>query len=101
MATLDQATLTERLFIKATRGDGSSRCLGCRSPTAGGVQASFGVERGVSLPGDEHFAATLQVGDASFRDVPADTDAALLVENHRSKSFDHSGMRPEEVPRES
>ena len=48
---------------------------------------------GFSLPGQEPFASTLQGGDASFRDIPSDTDVSLLVENHRSQSFDHSGMR--------
>jgi D-proline reductase (dithiol) PrdB len=35
----------------------------------------------------------LRGGDESFRDIPADMDVAFLVENHRSQSFDPSGMR--------
>lgn len=46
-----------------------------------------------SLPGQPLFDATLKGGDPSFREIPGDVDVATLVENHRSKLFDHEAMR--------
>jgi len=48
---------------------------------------------GFVLPGQEPFDAEKRGGDPSFRKIPADVDAATLVDTHRSESFDHSGMR--------
>lgn len=46
---------------------------------------------GLTLPGQEPFEAR-PGGDASFRDIPGDADPSLLVDSHRSKSFDHEGL---------
>jgi D-proline reductase (dithiol) PrdB len=94
MATLDQFSLKERLLIKAYpwRRIEPVPWTPLRKPLAT-CKLALVSSAGFSLPGQEPFAWTLRGGDASFRDIPADTDVALLVENHRSKSFDHGGMR--------
>lgn len=47
---------------------------------------------GFVLPGQRPFDASVRGGDASFREIPADVDAATLVASHRSRSFDPGGM---------
>ncbi len=48
---------------------------------------------GFVLHGQEPFDASIRGGDVSFRDIPSNTEAAALIDTHRSRSFDHSGMR--------
>ena len=48
---------------------------------------------GFVLPGQKPFDASVRRGDPSFREIPAHVDASTLVESHRSRAFDHSGMR--------
>lgn len=39
------------------------------------------------------FDAHIEAGDDSFREIPSDTDVNDLIDAHRSKCFDHSGMQ--------
>jgi D-proline reductase (dithiol) PrdB len=48
---------------------------------------------GLRPPDAEPFDASVKGGDCSFREVPAELPAAALVDDHRSKSFDHAGVR--------
>ena len=48
---------------------------------------------GLVLPSQEPFDTNLRGGDPSFREIPADTDVSILVDMHRSESFDHADMR--------
>ena len=48
---------------------------------------------GFVLPSQEPFDPGVRGGDPSFREIPADTDVSILVEMHRSESFDHADMR--------
>ena len=47
---------------------------------------------GFVLPGQEPFDSDERGGDASFREIPDDTDVATLVDTHRSETFDHTAM---------
>ena len=47
---------------------------------------------GLTLEGQEPFDESLKGGDASYREVPWDSDVRRLVENHRSESWDHRGV---------
>lgn len=44
-------------------------------------------------PGQQPFDESVRGGDVTFRDIPADVNPRVLVDTHRSESFDHSGMR--------
>lgn len=94
MATLDELNLAERLFVKAYpwRRIAPVPWTPLRKPLAA-CRLALVSSAGFSLPGQKAFDASLRGGDGSFREIPADTDVALLVENHQSQSFDHSGMR--------
>ena len=41
----------------------------------------------------EPFDESIRGGDFSFREIPTDTDMAALKDTHRSKIFDHAGIR--------
>ena len=45
------------------------------------------------LPGQPAFDDSVRGGDPSFREIPSDTDPSILIESHRSESFDHAGVR--------
>ncbi len=47
---------------------------------------------GFVLPDQEPFDEKKRGGDPRFREIPADTDVATLVDTHRSGSFDHAAM---------
>jgi D-proline reductase (dithiol) PrdB len=48
---------------------------------------------GLVMPGQEPFDAEKRGGDPSFREIPAGVELGTLVDTHRSRSFDHSGIR--------
>jgi D-proline reductase (dithiol) PrdB len=48
---------------------------------------------GMVLPEQEPFDNDRRGGDVSFREIPSDADTSTLIDTHRSRSFDHSGIR--------
>ena len=48
---------------------------------------------GFAMPDQEPFDGSRRGGDPSFREIPSDADPSLLVDSHRSQTFDHSGMQ--------
>ncbi len=48
---------------------------------------------GFTVPSQEPFDESGRGGDPSFRRIPSETWANVLVSSHRSHSFDHGGMR--------
>ncbi len=48
---------------------------------------------GLVMPGQEPFDGGKRGGDPSFREIPANVEVQSLVDTHRSRSFDHSGIR--------
>lgn len=48
---------------------------------------------GLVTPEQEPFDEKKRGGDPSFRVIPDSVDVATLVDTHRSRTFDHSGMR--------
>ena len=47
---------------------------------------------GLVLPSQEPFDDDIKGGDYSFRVLPRDADLKTLIDTHRSKSYDHSGV---------
>ncbi|MBW2281841.1 MAG: hypothetical protein JRG76_02445 [Deltaproteobacteria bacterium] len=47
---------------------------------------------GFVLPGQDPFDESRRGGDPSFRDIPSETEAHVLVDTHRSEAFDHTAM---------
>jgi D-proline reductase (dithiol) PrdB len=48
---------------------------------------------GLVLPTQVPFDDEVKGGDWSYREIPDDADVAAMIESHRSKSFDRSGLR--------
>jgi D-proline reductase (dithiol) PrdB len=48
---------------------------------------------GLVMPGQPHFDNDVKGGDSTFRVIPRDADVASLIDTHRSRTFDHSGLR--------
>lgn len=94
MGELSEFTLPTRLFLKSyawRRVDPVPWSL-LRKPLSD-CRVALVSSAGFVLPGQEPFDASVRGGDPSFREIPAHADASILVESHRSRSFDHSGMR--------
>jgi len=47
---------------------------------------------GLVLPGQEPFDKSVKGGDFSMRLIPGDTQVSDLIDTHRSRSYDHTGL---------
>lgn len=47
---------------------------------------------GLSAPDDPPFDKKMKGGDPAFRAIPSTIDVQTLIENHRSKAWDHRGL---------
>lgn len=94
MATLDELDLPVRLFLKTYpwRRIDPVPWAPLSKPLAES-RAALVTSAGFVLPGQEPFSDEVRGGDVSFREIPVDADVFSLIETHRSKSFDHSGLR--------
>jgi D-proline reductase (dithiol) PrdB len=94
MALLDELSLPERLFLKTYpwRRIDPVPWWPLGKPLAES-RAALVTSAGFVLPGQERFSNEVHGGDVSFREIPEDADVSSLIETHRSKSFDHSGIR--------
>lgn len=94
MGSLDEFTLSVRLFLKAYRWRRIDPVpwVPLRRPLAGSRLALV-TSAGFSLPDQEPFSDSVPGGDSSFREIPPDADLSTLIETHRSQSFDHEGIR--------
>lgn len=93
MGDLGEFSRTLRLFLKAYRWRRIDPVpwTPLRKPLSESRVAIVS-SAGLVLPEQAPFDATRRGGDVSFREIPTDTDVALLVDTHRSESFDHSGI---------
>ena len=93
MASLDELSAPVRLFLNTYRWRRIDPVpwAPLRKPLAESRLALVS-SAGFVLPGQEPFARTLAGGDGSFREIPSDAGLSTLIDSHKSKSFDHSGM---------
>jgi D-proline reductase (dithiol) PrdB len=93
MGDINEFALKHRLFLKTYRwrriDPVPSTVLGkplreCRVALVSSA--------GLVLPGQEPFDSGIRGGDFSFREIPADTDVSMLVDTHRSETFDHADI---------
>jgi D-proline reductase (dithiol) PrdB len=94
MAELHELPLYVRLFLKSypwRRIDPVPWTL--LPKPLGQCRLALVSSAGFFLPGQPPFDSSIRGGDPSFREIPADADVASLIESHRSRSFDHSGLR--------
>lgn len=48
---------------------------------------------GLRMENDVPFDHSNKLGDVSFREIPNEIDVQTLIEDHKSSSFDHSGVQ--------
>jgi D-proline reductase (dithiol) PrdB len=93
MATIDELRATDRIFVRVYRwrridpvpwAPPAKPLAACRLALVSSA--------GLVLPSQAPFDDGVRGGDWSFRVIPADTDVRTLVDTHRSRSFDHSGV---------
>jgi len=48
---------------------------------------------GLVMPGQAPFDNDVKGGDSTFRVIPDDAGVASLIDTHRSRTFDHSGLQ--------
>ncbi len=94
MGNISEFSLKDRIFLKgyrwrridpvpwATLDKPLSECKLALVSTAGLV-----------LPGQEPFDKTVKGGDYSMRMIPTDAEVGDLIDTHRSRSYDHAGLR--------
>ena len=94
MAELSELPFSARLFLKAYpwRRIDPVPWTPLKKPLSQSRLALVS-SAGFVLPTQARFDETIKGGDPSFREIPSDTPVATLVESHRSRAFDHSGMQ--------
>lgn len=94
MGDLSEFSVRDRLFLKAYRWRRVDPVpwSPLRKPLAH-ARLVLVSSAGFVLPEQPPFDASIRGGDPSFRVIPSDCDPSELVESHRSRSFDHTGLR--------
>lgn len=96
MATYHELKLTHRLFMQ---GYPFARYALTPTPCAplvkppGQARVALVTSAGLRLAEQPAFDHSLKMGDPSFREIPGDIKTADLREDHKSSSFDHTGLR--------
>ncbi|HEX8616339.1 MAG TPA: glycine/sarcosine/betaine reductase selenoprotein B family protein [Thermoanaerobaculia bacterium] len=94
MAELADLPLSVRLFLKAypwRRIDPVPSAPLAKPLTT--ARIALVSTAGLVLPGQPRFDDDVKGGDSSSREVAFDADPATLIDAHRSKSYDHAGVR--------
>lgn len=90
MAELSDLSFTLRMFLKTYRWRRIDPVpwAPLHKPLAESRLAVIS-SAGFITPGQEPFDESVRGGDPSFREIPGATEAATLINTHRSESFDH------------
>lgn len=100
MAHLDDVELVERLFLKSYPfqhyaphpGDAVANAVTHLRKPLSICKVALITTAGLSLPDQPPFDTTIKMGDSSFREFPGDISPQLLEMNHRSWTFDQTGI---------
>lgn len=93
MASTNELSLSVRLFLKAYRWRHihPTPWSPLKKPLSA-CKLALASSAGFVAPGQEPFDDAFKGGDPSYRWISEDTSVQDLIECHRSKSFDHSGL---------
>ena len=94
MGDLSELSLKDQLFLRAYRWRRIEPVpwTSLKKPLSE-CRVALVSSAGFVLPGQEPFDSEKRGGDPSFREIPAGVETGALIDTHRSRSFDHSGMR--------
>jgi D-proline reductase (dithiol) PrdB len=96
MATYRELKLSHRIFMNAypfsRYAIADNPCAKLAKPLS---ECKFALvtSAGLRKPDQDPFDHSHKLGDVSFREIPNAVDVQTLVEDHKSSSFDHSGVR--------
>jgi D-proline reductase (dithiol) PrdB len=93
MATVGELRLSEQLFVRtyAWRRIDPVPWSPLPKPLSA-CRLALVSSAGFVLPTQEPFDNAFRGGDFSYREIPAGTDPRTLIETHKSRAFDHSGL---------
>ena len=95
MATYADLKFTHRIFMQnypfSRYAIADNPCVKLTKPLS---ECKFALvtSAGLRTANDEPFNHSNKLGDVSFREIPNDIDVQSLIEDHKSSSFDHSGV---------
>lgn len=94
MGDLSEFPLRERMFLRAYpwRRIDPVPWTPLRKPLAR-ARLALVSSAGLVLPGQPPFDDSILGGDPSLREIPGDARVETLIDTHRSKSYDHAGVR--------
>jgi D-proline reductase (dithiol) PrdB len=96
VATYDDLSLHVRLFMKgypfSRYATNEVPCARLKAPMKNS-RIALVTTAGLRAPAQPDFDHSIKLGDTSFREIPNTIETGRLVESHRSKAFDHSGIR--------
>ena len=94
MGDASEFTFTVRAFLKAYRWRRIDPVpwSPLRKPLAE-ASVALVTTAGLVMPGQAPFDNDVKGGDSTFRVIPGDAGVASLIDTHRSKTFDHSGLQ--------
>jgi D-proline reductase (dithiol) PrdB len=96
MATYDDLSLHVRLFMKSypfSRYTITPTPFARMAKPLGRSRVAIVTTAGLRTPDQQDFDHSDKRGDPSFREIPNTIETRLLVESHRSYSFDHEAVR--------
>jgi D-proline reductase (dithiol) PrdB len=95
MATYNDLSLTTRLWMKSypfrRYAVSPVPCAPLSRPLRE-ARVALVTTAGLRLPEQRGFDNYLKAGDATFREIPGTVETQGLIEDHKSPSFDHSGI---------
>ena len=94
MGDMGEFSLTVRLFLKTYgwRRINPVPWVPLRKPLSQ-CRLALVSSAGFVMPGQKPFDNSFKGGDPSFREIPDKAELRMLMETHRSESFDHSGLQ--------
>lgn len=96
MATFADLKIHHRLFTEnypfGRYAVTDNPCATLRKPLSE-CRVALVTTAGLRHESDRPFNNRLGLGDTSFREISSDVEAAALIEDHSSSSFDHSGVQ--------
>ncbi len=95
MATYADLTLSIRLFMNGfpfSRYAVKDNPLAKLNKPLSECKFALVTSAGLRLVEDTPFDRSIKLGDTSFREIPNDAATQDLFEDHKSNSFDHSGI---------
>lgn len=96
MATYADLKLTHRIFMQNypfSRYAITDNPVAKLSKPLSECKFALITSAGLRLENDVPFENSNKLGDCTFREIPNEIDVQTLIEDHKSSSFDHSGVQ--------